>query len=88
MAFKHQELTSQTECIRFDPNERPRDLIHRLSAFVEDYLKNMGIAHHDETTQGDEELNKARTQCPISKEVFEYVNVQVQLTTDNFGVEV
>lgn len=48
----------------------------------------MGIAHHDETTYGDEELNKARTQCPISKEVLEYVHVQVQLTTDNFGIEV
>lgn len=62
---------------------------HRLSAFVEDSLhrKNLGIAHHSETTQGDEELNKATKQCPIANKVVEYLHVHVQLTTDNCGNE-
>lgn len=47
----------------------------------------MGIPHHDETTEGDEELNKVTTQCPISNKVVEYVYVHVQLTTDNCGIE-
>lgn len=46
------------DCIRFDPNGHPEDLIHN---------KDIGIAQHGETTEGDEELNKATTQCPISK---------------------
>lgn len=82
-------LTSQIDCIHFDLNEHPGNLIYRLSAFVEDYLhrKDRGIAHHDET-EGNEELNKATTQCPISNKVVEYVYVHVQLTTDNCGIEV
>lgn len=66
--------------------ERPEDLIHRLSACVKDYLhwKDMGIAHDGETTKGDEEFNKATTQCPISNKGVEYVHIHVQLTTDNY----
>lgn len=65
-------------------------MIHRLSAFVKDYLhwKDMGIAHDGETTKGDEKFNKATTQCPISNKVVEYVHIHVQLTTDNYGIEV
>lgn len=48
----------------------------------------MGIAHDGETTKGDEKFNKATTQCPISNKVVEYVHIHVQLTTDNYGIEV
>lgn len=46
------------DCIRFDLTERPEDLFQRLTAFVEDNLlrKNMGITHHNETIEEDEEL--------------------------------
>lgn len=44
----------------------------------------MGIAHDGETTKGDEEFNKATTQCPISNKGVEYVHIPVQLTTDNY----
>ena len=65
-------------------------MIHRLSALVEDHLhwKDMGIAHDGETTEGDEEFNKATTQCPISNKVVEYVHIHVLLTTDKYGIEV
>lgn len=55
------------DCIRFDPNGHPEDLIHN---------KDIGIAQHGETTEGDEKLNKATTQCP---KVVEYVHVHVQV---------
>lgn len=50
-----------------DPDERSEDLIHRLSVFVENYVhrKDMGITHDSETTEGDEELNKARPQQSV-----------------------
>lgn len=54
------------DCIRFDPTERPEDLFQRLTAFVEDNLlrKNMGITHHNETIEEDEEL------CPSLENVI------------------
>lgn len=48
----------------------------------------MGIAHDGETTEGDEEFNKATTQCPISNKVMEYVHIHVHLTTDKYGIVV
>lgn len=54
------------DCIRFDPTERPEDLFQRLTAFMEDDLfrKNMGITHHNETIEEDEEL------CPSLENVI------------------
>jgi len=44
--------------IRYDPNERPDDLYQRIMEFMEDTLirRDMGITHHEEVLQEDEEL--------------------------------
>lgn len=47
------------DSIRYDPSERPEDLVQRLTAFVEDNLlrKDIGITHHGQTPEDDEELS-------------------------------
>ena len=47
------------DAIHYDPGERPEDLYQRLMAFIEDSLlrKDMGITHHDEDIEDDEELS-------------------------------
>ena len=44
--------------IHFEPDERPKDLYQRLTAFVEDNLlrKGCGITHNGEKIVDDEEL--------------------------------
>lgn len=47
------------DALRYDPRERPEDLLQRLTAFVEDNLlsKDIGITHHGRTLEDDEELS-------------------------------
>ncbi|CAG2213632.1 unnamed protein product [Mytilus edulis] len=47
------------DAIHYDPGERPEDLYQRLMALIEDSLlrKDMGITHHDEDIEDDEELS-------------------------------
>lgn len=77
------------DCIRFDPTERPEDLFQRLTAFVEDNLlrKNMGITHHNETIEEDEEL------CPSLENVIVLTRLRLlypglpKLVKQRYGME-
>lgn len=69
--------------------ERPEDLFQRLTAFVEDNLlrKNMGITHHNETIEEDEEL------CPSLENVIVFTWLKLlhpglpKLVKQRYGME-